>query len=237
MAKADKYGEFDEMRGKLGKKIISKNRYGTIIYEQPEYIDKKTPGQIRTRVLHNEVMKLWRTLSPKDINYISMKASDTDIRRICKPANVSTAYLLFFYLKRNLQEIGESIDTKITGVERGVQYINEFRVELNRYRGKPGLKLFFKPDIDKETKLIVYGTPCLPGGRSKPKTSDYRKITVLDNNFKSGTYITKAYLNIFKEIDEEMMSIHFKFKTVNKISGVASNPETTVFTLIIKQNT
>ena len=87
---------------------------------------------------------------------------------------------------------------------------------------------------NQESKLILYSTLCLLNGRSKLKTTDYRKITVLDNNFKSCTYIRKAYFNIFKEIDENMISIYFKYKTV--INGVASDPENTAFPLIIQQN-
>ncbi len=78
---------------------------------------------------------------------------------------------------------------------------------------------------DEDLKLILYGTLCLFSERNKFKLRDCRKIAILDNNFKFCKYIRKAYFNIFKEIDENIMSIYFKYKTVNMISWGCLNPQ------------
>ncbi len=223
----------DDMRGKLGRIVISKNKYGSIAYEMPEYVDRKSNAQIKTRQLHSEVIELWHTLTPKEIYYIDRQASDVGIRSLCKPAKIVDGYSLFYYLKRNLQEIGEPLTKEVKGLTLGVQHIYDIRVELKKFRGKQGLRLFIGDKIDENTKLIVYATHSLGGGIGKPNESWYRKISVLDSKFKSGSYITTDYLKVFKSIEMDKISIYFRFKTVDKISGLASNPEISIFTLLL----
>jgi hypothetical protein len=236
MASIRKYTQYDDMRGKLGKLIISRNRYGSIAYEQPEYINKPTSGQIRTRLLHKEVIKLWQTLSPKEINFIDMQASEQAIKSLCSPAKIATGYSLFYYLKRNQQEIGEPLTNTVPTLINISTPIINFSIELRDYRIKKGLRLFMGKAIDDNTKVIVYATHSVAGGIGKPKDSWFRIIKVLDAKFKSGSSITKDYINIFKAIDTTAMSIFFRFKVVDKNSGLASNPLISTFLLSIKKD-
>ena len=236
MASIRKYTQYDDMHGKLGKLILSRNRYGSFAYEMPEYVNRSTNAQIRTQLSHREVIKLWQTLSPKEIYYIDMMASDPAVKSMCHPAVIATGYSLFYYLKRNLQEIGEPLTNKVPSLTKGVQYIADFNVELKKYRGKQGLKLTMRSEINKNTKLIVYATHSVPGGIGKPNNSWFRKISILDSSFKQGSYITSDYLNVFKSIDMNAMSMFFRFKTVDRRSGLASNPQISTITLSIKGN-
>jgi hypothetical protein len=86
MAKNRKYSHMDDMRGKLGRLIVSKNRYGSFTYELPEYNHKATKAQVRTQVLHAKVIKQWQTLSPGEIQKIDMYATDPAVKSMCPPA-------------------------------------------------------------------------------------------------------------------------------------------------------
>jgi hypothetical protein len=235
MAKGNKYGKYDEMRGKLGKTIVSKNRYGPIVYELAEYVDKKSSKQIKVRQHHKEVLALWQTLTPKEVLFINQQASQPEIRSKCSPATIVDGYSLFYYLKRNLQEIGEPINTKVDAHSFSVQHIFNNTVELNEFRKKQGLQLHLGAAIDENTKMIVYATHSLQGGLSKPKESWYRKIGVYDTRFKTGSYITADYLDVFEAIDMNKISIWFKFKTIDRRSGFASNRNINVYCLLIQE--
>lgn len=235
MARNRKYSQLDDMQGSIGRIIVSRNRYGSFTYEKPEYFHKSTPAQKKTQHYHKQVLKLWQTLSPKEIMPIDRQAADQDIRRMCHPAEIVTGYSLFYYLKRNLQEIGEPLTNKVPLITSGAQFIPNFMVEIKKNKKKPNLKLYMGDNIDTNNKLIIYATHSVPGGICRAKDSWYRKISVLDSSFKQGNYITTDYLNVFKSIDTEAMSIFFKFKTVDKRSGMASNPILSIFTLSIKE--
>jgi len=233
MAGIRKFSNMDDMRGKLGNNIISKNRYKSFMYEKPDYIDKQTPAQLKTRQLHRDVIKLWQTMTPKDIEFIDRWAAQPSLRSMCSPAKITDGYSLFYYFKRNLQEIGEKITKEVVITYLPVQHLTDFKVEWHKFRKQTGMRLFIDPILDENTKLIIYATHSIPGGIGKPKPSWYRKKKVIDNKFISGSYITADYLKIFKEIDKETMTIYFRYKTIDKRCGLASNPEVVRFPLSI----
>lgn len=234
MARIAKNKQQDGRRGKLGKLVYSRNRYGEIVYELTEREDNPSEAQLRTRQKHQEVIKLWKTLNPKEIQQLNIYASDPDIRRACLPAKIVDGYSLFFHLKRNLQEIGETINKEVKSLESEIQYVYDFNIDYKKGRSKPSMKLYLSEDLSKETKLIIYATHPLPGGTGKPKKTWFRIIGVKDSSFKQGSNIINDYLKIFKEIDKEAMSIFFKFKTVDKRQGMCSNPTPSLYTLIIQ---
>jgi hypothetical protein len=237
MAKFNGSGLFGDGRGKFGKTILSKNRYSGLAYPQPEFIADFSDAQILSQNKHAAVLELWHKFSPEDIMIINRYAADSYVRQACAPSNVSTGYLLFIHLNRNLLEIGVPMisDLNSLGLASNLQHIHDFRIEIKKYRSKPGLRLFADSVIEPNTKVIIYATPSIQGGIGTPKDCWFRKISVIDSDFKYGSYITSDYLRVFGSIDTKAMSIFFRFKTVDKRSGFASFAKFFTSTLSIRK--
>ena len=80
------------------------------------------------------------------------------------------------------------------------------------------IRVFFKPSVHKDTKVVVYATGILKGGVNKPKDSKYRRIAIMDSAFISGISLLSSYLSVFQVDNKYPVKIAFRFKPVSRIS-------------------
>ena len=101
----------------------------------------------------------------------------------------------------------------------GVEY------EKNRLLEMPNLdiRLFFKPAISKNTRIIIFATRSLSNSLNYFRNNHFKKIGYIDSSFKSGDSIFSMYMSLpffkvnFK--DNSSFQIAFRLKPVSSLSG------------------
>jgi hypothetical protein len=129
---------------------------------------------------------------------------------------------VFISCNSNLKEVGLPV---ILEAPHNIppQSFSSFTIESSVENNLLNLNLFIEPEIEKDTRILIFATKHLKYGKRKFNDSWFRVIGYIDSTFKSGDSISSLYLNRINDLTPVTNTkIAFRFKPVSAISGMAS---------------
>jgi hypothetical protein len=218
-----KTGIISNISGSTGGTSFSSSRYGNVMRLKPQPIN--TWSEIKQNAISKNVnvARLWAKCTPAQVEAWTEFAKD--FKRIdrsktevaCRPVDI------FRKINRNRWEVNEPF---IFNPPKKI-YPNQFTsidFEIIASDKIDDLKVYFKPKIEKGTKIMVFVSRMLKYGENSSKKSFYKKIGWIDSNFKSGDSILDKYLSVYKLNTRNTFKLAFKFKPVSIISGLSLDP-------------
>ena len=209
-------------RGRIGGNIMSKNKYG------PFMAMLTTPRQYRTEAqlkVTGDLGALSHTWSNKmiDEQYESWGQLALQFKRTDSSGNVYPldARDVFMSCNSNLREVGLPV---IFDAPRNIlpHSFSSFTVEASVENNLQKLNLFIEPEIEKDTRVVIFATLHLKYAKRKFNDSWFRVIGYIDSTFKSGDSISSLYKNRLPELTPLIDGkIAFRFRSVSAISGIA----------------
>ncbi len=121
----------------------------------------------------------------------------------------------------NLQIIGEPIKLEPPSFDYP-QYITNIKISYINKKGKQDIRLLFNPEINKDTRIILSATRPLNKGKRYIDNSQFRQIAIIGDEFKSGCSVLAQYLTVYNYLEEDFYKISFKYREVNRISGISN---------------
>jgi hypothetical protein len=146
------------------------------------------------------------------------------IFRGAKGKIIDDGMVLFLSFNRNLQEAEEPYVRIAPSYPVFPPSLFDTSIEIQLEETAIDIIFYNNTQIDKDTKVIIYATPILTSGKIEINKRLYRKIGVIDSDFKKGDSICEFYFDVFNEIPEEGDEISFIFKSVNRNIGTVSPP-------------
>ena len=129
---------------------------------------------------------------------------------------------MFQRFNRNLIEIEENIQLE-PPQNLKVQLFKTFSVELTQVGDEiSDMKLFIKPRIEENTKILIFATYRIKSGRLYINPDKYKIIGYVDSDFVSGNSILPLYQSVYVSPKAEYFKIGFHIKPVNKLTGIPS---------------
>ena len=108
-----------------------------------------------------------------------------------------------------------------------VQSFSSFKFEIITDNDNLDIRLFFKPAISENTRIIIFATTTLSNGVTYYRKNRFKKIGYIDSGFKSGDSIFSMYMSIpiFKTFFDPNNSfqIAFRLKPVSSLSGFSKD--------------
>ena len=221
MARVVMSGLVTDLRGKLGGTVFQKNRWGLFGRNLVIPINRSTADQEKVRELHSHLCKLWGGLTR---NQRSMWRETAKLYPEVRNGKtyVLTGFLFYMKLNRNLQEIGEPINTDVPRIEIPEAFTS-FSVDIVTTPGTEDIKLNLSPAIDAQTKMRVYATFIVKNGVDFVK-GKYCKIAVLDHTFVSGGSIKAEYIAKYGKMPATGEKAFFHIRPTLTASGYDSYP-------------
>ena len=99
-----------------------------------------------------------------------------------------------------------------------------FKVEITASDKLDDIRIFFKPNIPENVKVMVFASYQMKMGMNSTKKHFYRKIAVIDSTFKSGSSLLEHYMYAYQDYRFSTAKIAFRFVPVSKLSGLRSIP-------------
>ncbi len=227
MAKKKHIDGFESAKGNEKGKGTGKGKKKSSENGEEQEVKKKafkmTEGRQKTMNSFGIIMSRYSELKDSQIENwrrecgMRRKYSIKSGRLITKPR------LYYNYINLNLYEIGEPPACDVPHYGEAQKW-NDFIFEFISEGKKQDMILHTGTEIEKDSKFILSATHSIKMGHRRLDKSWFKKIDVIDSNFKTGTSILAQYLRIFKKIDKDMYKIAFKYRAVNRISGM-SGPE------------
>ena len=202
---------------------VVKGKYGDYSRKRVKAKDPKTVIQKKVRSSFADLAAVYSSLTEKEALTWELAARNGSIRKIVTKKNNITAQILFNTLNRNRQEIGEAI-IRTAPVITSALYIGLVEISITDGKNGKDMVMSILPEIDAETKVIIYATAPVRNSILSPNINDYKKIHVIDSTFKSGDSIIEPYLNKYKVMPKEGEKIVFLVKPVNKNCGTVNVP-------------
>ena len=183
---------------------------------------KFTDGRKRTNETFGGLAGEYRKLTDEKLDSWDNKAKMFSIKSIGRSAKIKNGRTFFYYVNLNLLEIGEPIKYDAPKFLYP-QYIINVRFEFIKEVGNKEIKLYFDKGLEEDTKIILSATEPMGMGKRRIDDSWYKKICVIGNEFMPGDSILARYLQVYKDMNEEFYKICFKYREVNKKSGISGN--------------
>ena len=212
-----------EQSGKLGAVVFSKNQYG------PYEAMKRNPPHDRTQAQQNAtgrnkaLIKSYSTCL-SDEQYVAWKQFSLNFKRTNSSGTEYTlgARDVYVSCNSNLMQVGLPM---IYDAPQNIkpQDFSNFTLETFVENGLMNLNLFFKPEIDKDTRILIFATHDLKNCISYFKPNWFRRIGYIDSNFKSGDSVLSIYQSRFQYPAPQNYKIAFHLRPISAISGVASS--------------
>ena len=213
-------GFIDDMGGSSGGTNAYRDRTGLHFRNMSGRVNSHSVKIVKSRERFYYVMSHWSLLRDRQMiawNKVAANFSNTD-----KLGNTFTYYgrEMFQRFNRNLFEIGEKIRLD-PPQNLKVQNFKSFSVELIQegYEIKDIL-LHIKPKIAKDMSILIFATYPVKHGRLFINPDKYCIIGSIDSDFKSGKSILPLYQSVYLNPKDTYFKIGFKFKPVNRESGI-----------------
>lgn len=223
MAKFKNSSIIPEIRGKSAATSFTRDRTGQHMRTDSGRIKSSSKLLKTSQFKHKYVLSQWTLLKPRqrnEWNELGKTFFCTDSLGITFPYCGRDIFQRF---NRFLLEIDEKI--KLDAPK--THYVQNFKscsvdiiTEDNIIKD---IRLFIKPSILKNTKLLIYATQPLKRGASRPDNKDFHKIGYLDSTFMSGGSILYLYNSLYSSYKLFINQIAFRFKPINLNTGIDGN--------------
>ena len=225
MAKYKESIYLPELRGRDGASIFRKNRYGNHIAPKPIPSNHKTDAQMRVRYSLTSLIKIYSN-KLNERQYIGWSKLTSKITLSDKSGNIfhPAPRDIFTGFNSNLTEVGLPISLD-PPEKLSVQSFKSFDVQIIPEDNNNDLLLFFKPAIDKDTRIMIFATKDLKNSIFFFRPNRFKLIGYIDSTFKSGDSFLSLYRSILKFNYKfyDNFKIAFHFKPVSCSSGYSKD--------------
>ncbi len=225
MAKYSKTPFLPRQRGKIGGIVFSENRYGPYTTLRSMPVRRESPALSRVRSTMSALSQIW-SYKLSDEQYAAwtkyaekFKSKDTS-GNTYNPAPRD----IFTNHNFNLKSIGLPVNLD-PPKNKSVQNIGQFKfTAFAENRNLEYIDFFFKPELDGDTRILIFATNFLKNSIFYFKDTWFRQIGYIDSSFKSGDSILKLYNSVFltNTITPSNFKIAFRFKVISAISGIST---------------
>ena len=214
-----------EHRGKLGNIVFSKNKYGPYSALKTNPTDKKTDAQMRVRASMANLSRIYSN----NLNKLQYQGWSKLVSKITRTDSSGNKYNpaprdIFIACNFNFSELGLPLMFD-PPKKLSVQSFNSFKIEIFTDNDNNDIRLFFKPAISEDTRIMIFATKFLSNSLSYFRDSLFKKIGYIDSGFKSGDSIISLYKSIpyFNCVLDGSFQIAFRLKPVSCSSGFSKD--------------
>ena len=209
-------------RGRLGANNISHNKYGPFMAMLPIPSQNRTEAQMNVNHRTGDLSHAW-SVKLIDEQYEAWLQFAMQFKKTDSFGNIYTpaARDVFMSCNSNLRNVGLPV---IFEAPHNIppQSFSSFTIESSAENKLLKLNLFIEPEIQKDTRILIFATDHLKYSKRKFKNSWFRLIGYIDSTFKSGDSISSLYVTRFNNLSPVRdTKIAFRFRPVSVISGLA----------------
>jgi len=235
MAKIDREGGFGDISGQMGDYIISRKGNKKNVRQKRKKKNNHTKPRVKTESRFKELSHIWTGLSISEKRaWFDLFTSGHKFKNK-KEEDIADTRNLFISLNLTKQEIEEPIN-RTAPAYADSQNLFSAEVEMLLKDGNLSMNLHLLTEIEPDTKVIIYATPSITNPSKYINKRNYRSITVLDSNFVSGSSILDPYLKVFGKTGGVGEEFGFKWRPVNKHTGIRGIQTESLATIISLDN-
>ncbi len=225
MAKYSKTPFMPSLRGKAGGIVFSENRYGPYMAVKSMPVKRDSPALSRVRSTMSALSQIW-SYKLSDEQYLAWAKYTEKFRQKDTSGNIYNPAPrdIFTNHNFNLKAIGIPIILDPPKIKT-LQNISQFKLNISANNdGLESINLFFKPELNNDTRILIFATDYLKNCIFYFKDNKFRKIGYIDNTFKSGDSILSLYKSVFnyKATMPKNFKIAFRFKVISAILGISA---------------
>lgn len=218
MARMDDDNILGRIRGKIDDKTIADTKYGPELKNNPKTAKIITPGQKKGMNIWAYISGEYDTLTEQEALWWVNAGRNRYVRRLYTKEKHIDGRNLFFSVNSGVLNIGDEIVKKLPEFKHA-QTFSKINVELVEKRKKKDIILTFEQEILHETVLIIHATKGVKEVLTYINPNKYKRIGIIDREFKSGDSIMEMYMNYYKTLPEQGLKIGFLLTPVNRECG------------------
>ncbi len=223
MAKIKDNDIVGDVGGNIGDKSIARTKYGKQLKNKPKKRTYITPGQKKGMNIWGYISSVYDTFTEKEAIWWAQAARDRDIRRLYTKERHLDGRNLFFSVNMKILDLELPIVRTLPRFTHA-QSFNKFDIELVEEGKKQDIILKFEPEIEADTVMKITASGGVKENLTFIHPNLYKRIGLLDSNFKSGDSLMKLYLKYYKKLPERGLKIGFEIEVANGKCGTVNMP-------------